>query len=444
MVRRTPPLPIALALPLAVALAACGGDSSSPTTPTVAGGECSTSGQVGFVRTTMQDIYLWYRELPDPDPAGFNSPEAYLDAVRFRPIDNSYSYITSQAASDAFFSDSQFIGVGVSYHQTSATELRVAQVFPGGPAAAAGLARSDYLLSIGGRAVPELLQTGEIAAAFGPDEVGVTVEIAWRTPGGAESQATLTKRLVTIPTVSAVATFNVRGSRVGYIFFRNFVTPSIEALNTAFDQLLADGVTDLILDLRYNGGGFVEVAQHLGGLIGGQGTEGQVFVDFKHNDKNTRFDSELRFEDKPNTLDLPRLVVITTGGSASASELIINGLRPFMTVTVVGARTFGKPVGQYSFDFCTKVLFPVSFVGENALGEADYFNGIPADCAAPDDLDHAIADPNEASLSEALFFLRTGRCSGRASTEAEIQARSRAARPRPYEGDGWRQLLGAY
>ena len=126
------------------------------------------------------------------------------------------------------------------------------------------------------------------------------------------------------------------------------------------------------------------------------------------------------------------------------SESIINSLRPFMNVTVVGSTTFGKPVGQYGFDFCTKVIFPVSFRVANAVGEADYFNGIPADCAAPDDLDHAIADPNEASLSEALFFLRTGRCSGRASTEAEIQARSRAARPRPHEGDGWRQLLGAY
>jgi C-terminal processing protease CtpA/Prc len=444
VIRRTPAQ--LLALPLALALAACGGDSSSPasSTPTTSDTQCSTRGQVDFVRTTLQDIYLWYQELPDPDPAGFNSPEAYLDAVRYRPLDSSYSYITSQAESEAFFSESQFIGIGLSYQQTSTTEARVAQVFPGGPAADAGLARSDYLVAIGGRAVAELLQTGEIGSAFGPDEAGFAVAIAWRTPAGEEFEATLVKRAVTIPTVSAVTTFNVRGSRVGYVFFRNFVTPSYAALDTAFDQLVADGATDLVLDLRYNGGGYVEVAQHLGGLIGGSGTAGRVFVEFQHNDKNASRNSRLLFEDKPNALGVPRLVVITTGGSASASEAIINGLRPFMNVTVVGSATFGKPVGQYGFDFCEKVLFPVSFRVANATGEAEYFDGIPADCAAADDLDHAIADPNEASLGEALFFLRTGRCSAQASTEAEIQARSRRVVPRPYEGDGWRQLLGAY
>jgi C-terminal peptidase prc len=427
-----------------VVLTHCGGDSStSPTTP-VADGECSTLGQVTFVRDTMQDIYYWYQQLPDPDPASFDSPEAYLEAVRYRPLDSSFSYINTQEASDAFFSESQFIGIGVSFRQTSATEVRIGQVFPGGPAADAGMARGDFLVSVGGQAVDELLRTTGVSAAFGPDEEGFAVTVVWRTPGEAQQEATLVKRKVTIPTVSAVETFRVRGSRVGYIFFRNFVTPSRAALNDAFAQLNADGVNDLILDLRYNGGGLVDIAQHLGGLIGGSGTAGQVFLEFQHNDKNTSFNTQLLFEDKPNALDLPRLVVITTGSSASASEGVINGLRPFMNVTVVGERTFGKPVGQYGFEFCVKVLFPVSFATVNALGEADFFEGFPADCAAPDDLDHAIADPDEASLAEALYFLRNGRCRATAAAEAEIQARRRAALPRPYVGDGWRQLLNAH
>jgi C-terminal processing protease CtpA/Prc len=392
----------------------------------------------------MQDIYYWYQQLPDPDPATFSSPEAYLEAVRYRPLDSSFSYINTQEASDAFFSESQFIGVGVSFRQISSTEVRIGQVFPGGPAADAGLARGDYLVAVGGQAVEELLRTTGVSAAFGPDEEGFAVTVAWRTPAGEQREETLAKRRVTIPTVSAVATFNVRGSRVGYIFFRNFVTPSRAALNDAFAQLRADGVNDLVLDLRYNGGGLVEIAQHLGGLIGGSGTAGRIFIEFQHNDKNTSFNSQLLFEDKPNALDLPRLVVITTTSSASASEGVINSLRPFMNVTVVGERTFGKPVGQYGFDFCEKVLFPVSFVTANAAGVADYFDGIPADCAAADDLDHAIADPDEASLAEALFFLRNGRCRGTAAVEAEIQARRRAVLPRPYADDGWRQLLGAH
>jgi carboxyl-terminal processing protease len=444
--RRTLALPVAFVLPLLASLSGCGGDSSSPTEPTAPGAdsECSTLGQVTFVRDTMQDIYLWYQELPDPDPAGFDSPEAYLEAVRYRPLDTSFSFIASQAEIDAFFSEGQFVGVGVAYSQTSASELRVVQVYGGSPAAEAGLARGDYLLQIGGRPVADLLLTGEIGAAFGPDEEGVAVTIAWRTPGGEEHEATLVKRVVDIPAVSAVTTFDVRGSRVGYVFYRDFITPSVDALNTAFDQLVADGATDLVLDLRYNGGGIVDVAQHLASLIGGAGTAGQLFVEFQHNDKNTDRNSQLRFEDKPNALGVPRLVVITTGSSASASEIIVNSLRPFMNVTVVGSRTFGKPVGQYQFDFCTKALFAVSFRTVNALGEGDYFDGIPADCAAADDLDHGIADPNEASLAEALFYVRTGHCSPGAAAQAEIQARSRAELPRPYEGDPWRQLLGAY
>ncbi|MCG6927603.1 MAG: peptidase [Acidobacteria bacterium] len=436
------------AFALILALAACGGDSSSPTTSSTpeptAGGECGTLGQVNFVRDTLQEWYLWYQQLPDPDPAGFDSPEAYLQAVRYLPRDSSFSYIGSQAATDAFYSDSQFIGIGLSFRQTGTTELRVSQVFPGGPAAAAGLARGDYMLTIDGRSVAALLQSGQLNDALGPAEIGFSLTLGWRSPGGPEREATVTKRLVTIPTVSATRVFDNGGSRAGYIFFRNFVTPSTEALNRAFDRLRADGATDLVLDLRYNGGGLVSVAQHLASLIGGEGTAGRIFVKFRHNDKKTANDETVSFESKPNALDLPRLVVIATGSSASASELVINSLRPFMNVTVVGARTFGKPVGQYGFDFCEKVLFPVAFATENAEGEADYFNGIPANCAAPDDLNRQIADPGEGSLAEALQFLRTGHCSGRAAAEAEVQAQRRAVLPRPYEGDPWRQLVGAY
>jgi carboxyl-terminal processing protease len=437
----------ASALVLIVALAGCGGDSSTPTTPSTpppVAGECDTLGQVGFVRDALQEFYLWYQQLPDPDPAGFSSHEAYLEAVRYRPLDTSYSYITGQAESDAFFSDSQFVGFGVGYRQTGATELRVSQVYAGSPAEQAGLRRGDFLLSIGGVAVPDLLRTGQVGSAFGPTEVGVTVTVSWQTPGGQERQATMVKALVTIPTVSATTVFDNGSSRTGYVFFRNFVSPSTDALNAAFDQLLADGATDLVLDLRYNGGGLVSVAQHLGGLIGGQATAGEVFVKFRHNDKNTARDETALFEAKPNSLDLPRLVVIATGGSASASEMMINNLRPFMAVTVVGDRTYGKPVGQYGLDFCDKVLYAVAFASENALGEADYFDGIPADCVAPDDLNHQIGDPAEGSLAEALGFLRTGRCGAASAAEAEVQARRRAGLPRPFEGDPWRQLLGAY
>ena len=251
----------------------CGGGGSSPTSPSTGGSagttSCTTLGQCTFVRDALRDYYYWYKELPSPDPASFSSPEAYLDAVRYRPLDSSFSYVTSKASSDAFYSDSQFIGFGLSYKRTGDLELRLAQAFPGSPAADAGMDRGDTLLTIAGKAVADLIRTGEINTVFGAEQEGVTVAFTWRDLAGREKGATLVKRKVTIPTVSQTAVLNAGSSRVGYIHFRNFVQPSVEALNTAFTQVREAGATELVLDLRYNGGGLVSVSQHLAGLIGG-------------------------------------------------------------------------------------------------------------------------------------------------------------------------------
>jgi C-terminal peptidase prc len=431
---------------LATLAASCGGSSPTSSTDTGSGSStasCSTTGQVTFVRDTLQSFYYWLDKLPNPDPAGFSSPEAYLEAVRYRELDSSFSYITSKAASDAFYSDSQFIGFGLAYKATSATELRIAQTFPGSPAAEAGMDRGDTLLTVGGKTVASLLSSGEIATVFGPEQVGYAVDIAWRDMQGAERSARMVKRLVTIPTVSQTTVIDSGGRRVGYVHFRNFVQPSVAALDDAFTQLRDSGVNELVLDLRYNGGGLVSVAQHLAGLIAGAPTVGQVFVQFTHNSKQASRNTAYRFESKPQALGVTRLVVIATRGSASASEAMVNGLRPYMDVKVVGDATYGKPVGQYGFDFCEKVLYPVAFLVTNARGEADYFNGIPADCPAPDDVDHALASTREASLAEALAVLRTGRCSGTAAAAAEVERRRREGVVLPAR-DGWRQMLNAW
>jgi carboxyl-terminal processing protease len=401
--------------------------------------DCTIPGQNLFVRNTLQDIYLWYRELPDPNTALFDSPEAYLDAVRFRPLDETFSYITTEAASDAFFSDSQFIGFGIGI-KFEGQDLRLTEVYPQSPASDAGLRRGYRILAINGTSVEDLVARGELGGAFGPSQIGVTAVIRFRDLGGAEGEAKMAKRLVTIPTVSETRVFDLDGRKVGYLVFRNFVTPSNAALVAAFNQLRAEGATELVLDLRYNGGGLVSVAQNLGGLIGGTATTGQTFVRFVHNDKNSFRDLTLLFPSLGASLNLSRVLVIATRSSASASELVINSLRPFMPVTVVGDSTYGKPVGQYGFRFCGKILFPVAFSGRNARDEGDYFGGIPADCRVPDDLEHELGDGAEASLAESLQYLTTGSCSAAASA----RARAAIAPRRPVTRDGWRQLLGAY
>jgi len=438
------PFPRALAAAAILAGLSCGG-SRTPTTPDATGAACTTLGQVQSVRATLREWYLWYQELPDPAPSGFSSPEQYLEAVRYRPLDTSFSYVALKAESEAFFSDSQFIGFGFRTSLLAPDELRVVDVFANSPASRAGLDRGSRFLEVNGRTIADIVASGQLGSIFGPSQVGVTVRVRFRDRGGAEHDLTLVKEVVTIPTVAVEEIHRVGGRTVGYLLFENFVRPSTDALSASFGRFAAAGVNELVLDMRYNGGGLIAVAQHLGGLIGGAGTNGQVFVRFVHNDRQSSRNSTLTFPQPAGGLGLSRLVVVGTRSSASASELVINALRPFIPVTVVGDRTYGKPVGQYGFDFCDKTLFPVAFSTRNARDEGDYFDGIPADCAAPDDIEHALGDSAEGSLAEALGFLATGHCSAVAGAQARAQALRRPPlEGQPHRGDGWRELVGAY
>src|SRR5574340_1098090 len=160
----------------AVVAASCGkGTVTQPTS--AASTDCTTRGQVTFVRDVLREWYYWYRDLRDADPAQFQSPEAYLAAVKKNPPDASFSYIMSKAASDAFYSDSQFIGFGFSYKRTAEAELRVAQSFPDSPAADAGLDRGDTFLSFNGRSVADLLRTGDLGTVLGPEQEGFAVDV---------------------------------------------------------------------------------------------------------------------------------------------------------------------------------------------------------------------------------------------------------------------------
>jgi len=403
-------------------------------------GSCTPTAKNVFVRNTMSDIYLWYQHLPDVDPARYDSPEAYLEAVRYQPLDSSFSYIADRAATEALFSSSEYAGFGFSSGFGPAGDLRIAQVFPGSPADEAGLARGDEIIEINGRSVPDVVRTGEFGAIYGAPTAGVPGELVV-VRAGAQRRVSMVKRAVVIPTVSHTTVFDVGGRRVGYIFFRNFVEPSFEALAQAFATLQAGGATEVVLDLRYNGGGLVDVAQYLASLVGGSRTAGQVFAEYFHNDKNAFRNEVLRFETQPRALTLNRLVVITTQGSASASELVINSLRPFIPVVIVGDRTYGKPVGQYSIPFCDKILAPVSFQLRNANGEGDFFDGLPADCAAPDDLDHPIGDAMEGSLREALTVISTGACSAPPAATARVRPQRASGAPRP---TGWDAVLNAH
>lgn len=421
---------------LVVALLAC------PWTASAQGpASCTTTAQNLWVRDALSTYYYWYQFMPGGvNPAAFTSPEAYLEAVRYRPIDNYYSFITTAAASDAFYSDSQVIKYGFT-QLVSTSDILVLQVWPGSPAADAGLQRGDRIVQVNGTNVSAHVTNGTLSAAFGPDVVGQTATIVFDKPNGERRSAQMVKRIVTIPTVALTSAFDVGGRRVGYLFFSNFVQPSTAALNEAFAALKAGGVNELVLDLRYNGGGLVDVAVHLASLIGGSRTNGQVMLNYVHNDiVGPTLNKTTRFTNPEQALNLQRLVVITTRSSASASELVINSLRPFMPVVVVGDTTYGKPVGQYGLRFCEKILYPVAFSIKNANLEGDFFDGIAADCAAADDATHQLGDPLEGSFAEALTVIRTGACTPRTAAQARTTRLQHQSMPRLA---GWDSLINA-
>lgn len=435
-----------IALPLIAAVAAGCGGSSGGDNPVSAPppANCSIAEQNKFVDEVMRDIYYWLDELPTLDPESFDSPEALLDALVFEPLDR-FSSIGDAEADDAFFSESQFIGVGLGLQVVEDDRLFVTQVFSDGPAAAVGLVRGYEVLVINGMTAADVINGDGISAAFGADEIGVNVDLSYADFNGTEVDVSFAKTLVTIEPVPVTAILTIGGETVGYLAFRSFVQPAFDELDAAFASFAQAGATGVILDLRYNGGGLISVAEYLGDLLGGTATVGQVFARRVHNSLNAFRDEDTPFLDNANSLNLTKLTVITTPATASASELVINGLVPFLDVTLIGDRTFGKPVGSYGFTFCDKIIRPTSFANFNADDFGDYFDGFAVDCSADDDLGHALGDPLEGMLAEAIVFMETGACSPAASVSAKRLDSLRAKRTAVSEQlSDYRQLVGAF
>ncbi|MDX1443803.1 MAG: S41 family peptidase [Gammaproteobacteria bacterium] len=404
---------------------------------------CGTLRQNDYVLTTMQEWYYWYDRMPSVKAGDFESPDALLQAVRYETLDSTFSYITTQEAEDAFFNNAAYIGFGFSTRIDNGAELYLREVFPGSPADLAGMARGDEILAIDGIDVATLIAAGTLQDAYGPREIGFSVDFTIRHPDNSEETVTAAKAEVDTPVTLNPSVFDVNGTPTGYVFFRSFNNAAYDALDAVFADFEAQGVQKLVLDLRYNGGGLISVAEYLGSLIRGAANSGEILSTMKFNDKKQANNVVLRFSDEANSLAITDIVIITTGGTASASELIINGLEPYTNVATVGATSFGKPVGQSGFRFCEKVLRPVTFEVVNANDVSGYFNGIVPTCGALDDLSQPLGDLGEASVAEAVNYLETGSCSATATKASNEIAQQKAMYPpEMLYRDGWDVVTG--
>jgi carboxyl-terminal processing protease len=408
-------------LPVAIifVLVSCGGSSSQ--TPIESGFEsCSVPDQNAVFFEFLQNTYLWYDQLPTSiNPESYSSVNEMLDDVRFE--DDRFSGFQAKQDFDDFFENATFVGFGFSSDTASNPNAYIVRyVFENSAAQQAGLRRGDKLTNINGFSVPEIrAQQLSNEAVFGPNEEGFTIDITFIKPSGTLVETQMSKVAVTTNTVFATQVFSSNVGQVGYLSFQNgFIEPSNEELDTSFTQLANEQVSELIVDLRYNGGGRLSVAGNLASYIVGSPAVNDIFTTLEFNDKNSDRNSSVRFTDKINALDLTRVVVLTTPNTCSASELIINGLSPHMEVVTIGSNTCGKPVGQTPDEYCDVVLSAINFRTVNSLGQGDYFDGLMPTCAVQDQIVADWGSLDDPVFAEGLNYLNTGNCSPAVSNRA--------------------------
>jgi hypothetical protein len=254
---------------------------------------------------------------------------------------------------------------------------------------------------------------------------------------------------------------------VGYILFNRHIATSEAMLVNAFQQFQDAEVSDLILDLRYNGGGFLDIANETAYMIAGSQADGQTFDELEFNDKHTVFNpvtgaplAPSRFLSRTRgfstqaginlpSMNLPRVFIITGPGTCSASEAIINGLRGIdVQVIQIGSATCGKPYGFYPFDNCGTTYFSIQFKGVNAIGFGDYTEGFsPANapglagealpgCYVEDDFSRPLGSSAEGRLAAALQHRLDGSCPPLPDvTDMNAEVRNRTSILRPSTSD---------
>lgn len=436
----------ALSATLALALAACGGGggSSQPQGGAIAGGGggtpaptpgCSLSDQQQFADDVLNQWYLFPNLLDNTvNAASFTDLQAYLDArvapARAQSIDRGFTFATSIAEENALINSGSSAGFGIRLaYDTVNNRVFVLEAFENAPGLGAGIDRGTELLAIGTssstlQSVSSLMASGgpqAVVDALGPSTAGLTRVIQFRTATGTTTEASIAKADFSLDPVSnryGAIIINDGGRRVGYLNLRTFIVAEADnELRDAFGLFQSEGVTELIIDLRYNGGGLVRVADTFGDLLG-RGLTGQVFSETVFRASQSQENSTQLFGNEPNAVTPTRVAFIGRGGTASASELVINSMIPYLgnNMALIGANTFGKPVGQSGFDLssCDLRIRPVTFQTNNADGDGEYYTGlanvVPNTCRANDDLSTPLGDPAEASIAVALDFIAGRSC----------------------------------
>lgn len=419
----------------------------------------SLDDEKAFLRAWTDDLYLWYREVPGLVAGNYATATAYFRDLRTTALTASgtpkdkfhFTYDTavwnqlSQSGSEA--------GYGmevVLISRTPPREAVVAYTEPGTPAvaASANLARGAHILKVDGVDLVNGTDTATLNAGLFPANTTTPHTFEILDSGATTSRTvTMTPAIVTHPPVQNAGQL-AASPQVGYLLFNDHLASAEKALIDALTPLQGK-ITELVLDIRYNGGGYLAIASELAYMVAGPApTAGKIFEKTVFNDKHPTTDpfnnnqpirpmpfipTALGFTTVPRGqalphLDLKRVYVLTGPHTCSASEAVMNGLRGAgVPVIQIGSATCGKPYGFYPQDNCGTTYFSIQFQGVNDQGFGDYSdgfvpgsplpNGVPG-CQVKDDFSAPLGNPSEARLAAALQHIGNGTCPPASSVPA--------------------------
>jgi len=396
-----------------LSLLGCGGSgASSDSARSSASSEyeqCSADDLKSWVQHSMDDFYLFYDQVPVVDASLYEGPEDFIRALRVSPNDR-YSYVTDEATNVSFFEEGKRFGFGMRIERSDNSRLYFSLIEPLSPLGATVAARGDELIAING-VTPDGFTSEFIATALGEDDEVVDVRFTLQRPNETEPfDVVVTKATYDVQTVLEAKVLHHNERQVGYLNFLSFLQTSEQELISAFADFKEENIDELVLDLRFNGGGRISIAEQIGSLIGGNAVSNTTFTHFTFNDKYSHKNAEFPFFERDGVLNLPRVYVLTSPNTCSASEMVINSLRPFVEVVTIGDTTCGKPYGTASKTYCGKSMNALEVEFRNAANVGGYFDGLPADCPMSENLAQNLGQPNENLLRAALHHLDTQQC----------------------------------
>lgn len=361
---------------------------------------------------SFKDWYLWAENIPTGiNYASYSDPNKLVDKMRFSA--DRWSFLANKVENDNLFEGGSFQGQGLDfwydlkeYEEEDSIKLFVSLVYKNSPADKAGIYRGMEITKLNGYTWDRLLSDEDLFY----DVLGsTTVTYSLRDTLNKESSVTITDGNVKMNTVLHSSVLDAGGKKTGYVVFNSFLGTAEEELNNTFAQFKAQGITELVLDLRYNGGGYVYLAQNLASMIAGDRVDtNNVMAYEKFNDRNKAQNYTLKFAEVAQKLNLTKVVIIGSRFTASASEMVINCLKPYMEVILIGEDTHGKPVGYFPFTYKDVEIYPVSFESFNANNEGRYYNGIKPTYYEYDGVRFPFGDRREYCLSQALSYIETG------------------------------------